>query len=158
MDIIRREYRLKRWVQAWYLALGALFSMLGVHLISAKIVDAHGSLFKGWGDFLIFGVPAFGCYFIALALRSRVVLQSTHISVRYAIREKSADLSEILGCQTYPIKEMSFWNLQRNISFWHLRLRGRSDYISIMQLFNVDNYFHSWLHQLPNLDRGSLNL
>ncbi len=149
MDTLRREYRLKGWVQAWYLALGVLFSVLGVHVISAAIVKA--SSFKDWWDFLISVVfLAPGYYFFALALRSRVVLEGTRITVRYPIREKSADLSAITGYRT------TITIIRKDGPFWRLELKGGSGHISIMQSFNVDNYFQSWLQQLPDLDKGSL--
>jgi hypothetical protein len=158
MDTIRREYGLKRWAQAWYLALGVLIGGIGT-AISLSISDVRWSSFKGWCDFLIpIAFTALGCYFIALALRSRVVLQGTRITARYAIREKSADLSEIRGYQTYAINKLSFSHIYKNISFWHLQLKGSGNYISIMQLFDVDSYFHSWLQQLPDLNSRSLNL
>jgi hypothetical protein len=159
MDTIRREYRLKRWVQIWYSALGALFIVIGAHIISITKADVRWDSFKSWGNYLMpVAFVVLGCYFIATALRSRVVLQGSCITVRYAIREKSADLGEIMGYQTYAIKKLWSRILYKNISFWYLRLKGSEDYISIMQLFDVDNYFHSWLQQLPDLDRGSLNL
>jgi hypothetical protein len=159
MDTIRREYGLKRWVQVWYLALGVLFILVGTHEFSLARERAQWNSFKGWGDLLLpVAFIAFAFYFIALALRSRVVLQGARITVQYPIRQKSADLSEIMGYQTYAIKKLWSRLLYKNISFWHLRLKGSEDYISIMQLFDVDHYFHSWLQQLPDLDRGSLNL
>lgn len=159
MDTLRHEYRLKWWAQAWYLVLGMFFSMLSIHGVPAAIAHADWSLFKHWGDSLVsVGSLALGIYFIALALRSRVVLEATRITVRYPIREKSADLIAIAGYRAYKNETLSFLRLQQHMSFWHLQLKGSNDHISIMQLFSVDTYFQSWLHQLPDLDRGNLPL
>jgi hypothetical protein len=153
MDTFRREYRLKGWVQAWYLALGVIFSVFGIRVISAAIVDANWNSFRGWWDFLIsVGFLAPGYYFFALALRSRVVLEGTRITVRYPIREKSADLSAIIGYRT------TITIIRKNGPFWRLELKGGRGSIAIMQSFNVDTYFQLWLQQLPELDKGSLFL
>lgn len=153
MDTFRRVYRLKGWAQAWYLALGVLFSVLGVNVISAAIVDTDWNSFKGWWDFLISaGFLAPGYYFLALALRSRVVLEGTRMTVRYPIREKSADLSAIIGFQT------TITLIRNNGPFWRLELKGGSGSIAIIQSFNVDNYFQSWLQLLPDLDKANLFL
>ena len=159
MDTIRREYRLKWWVQAYYVAIGVLIIGIGTRGVYESIIAAHWSSFKDWCSFLVpAGFAALGCYFFALALRSRVALQGTHIAVRYAIREKLADLSEIAGYGTYARRKTSFVHFQKYVTFWHLQLRGSGHYISIVQLFNVDNYFQSWLQQLPDLDNISLSL
>jgi hypothetical protein len=159
MDTIRREYKLKWWAQAYYLASGVLVMGIGTFGAHASISAAHWSSFKDWCDFLVPAeFAALGCYFFALALRSRVALQGTHIAVRYAIRERSADLSEIAGYGTYTRRKLSFLHFQKYVTFWHLQLRGSSDFISIMQSFDVDDYFYAWLQQLPDLDKGSLNL
>ena len=84
-----------------------------------------------------------GCYYAALALRSRVVLDGTHILLRYGIREKSADLSEIKG---YRI-----WSM-RGTSYWRLEFKERRGHISIMTTFQVDDSFRAFLSQLKNLD------
>jgi hypothetical protein len=151
MDTFRREYRLKGWVQAWYLALGVLFSVLGIHLGSTAIIDANWNTLKDWGDLLlsvVFLAP--GYYFFALALRSRVILEGTRITVRYPIGEKSADLSAIMGYRTV------ITIVRKNGPYWRLELKEGRGSIAIMQSFNVDKYFQSWLQQLPELDKGSI--
>ena len=84
-----------------------------------------------------------GCYYAALALRSRVVLDGMRVSLRYAIREKSADLSEIKG---YRI-----WTM-RGTSYWRLEFKERPGHISIMTTFQVDDSFQAFLSQVKNLD------
>ena len=87
-----------------------------------------------------------GVYYAAVALRSRVVLDGTHISLRYAIREKSADLSEIEG-----------WRMDqttRNGPYWRIELKEGRGHLSIMTLFQVDDGFYAFLSQLKNLDNG----
>jgi hypothetical protein len=160
MDTIRHEYRLKGWVRVWYLTLGVFLVGISARIIAVEMIDVSWRSLRGWGDRLVpSGLCIFGCYMIVLVLRSRVILDATRITVRYSLREKSADVSEIIGYQTYTNRKLSFWQLQsRATSFWHLKIRGSGNYISIVQLFNVDSYFLSWLQQLPNLDNLSLSL
>lgn len=141
-DSIIHEYRLKWWAQAWYLAWGVFSSGAAVIGIYAGAFAADWSSLKDWGFLLLFiGMAVLGYFFLALALRSRVILEGTHISVRGAMRERSADSSEIEGYRIMVTK---------NASFWRLKLKD-GNHISIMRSFRVDDYFRSFLSELKEL-------
>jgi hypothetical protein len=152
MSLERHEYRLKGRAQALYLVPGLVFGGYGIFTGSG----AKGGIAPPAGGNLIsfisfVGQPAIlgtafilmGCYFAAFALRSRVVLDGTHISLRYAIREKSADLSEIEG-----------WRMDQltwSGPYWRIELKQGRGHILIMTLFQVDDSFHAFLSQLKSL-------
>ena len=146
----RHEYLLKGWAQALYLVLGAFVVGCGIFVASGATGGVEPIAGGNWRAFVV--QPGFlfvasfvllGCYYAALALRSRVVLDGTHILLRYGIREKSADLSEIKG---YRI-----WSM-RGTSYWRLEFKERRGHISIMTTFQVDDSFRAFLSQLKNLD------
>jgi hypothetical protein len=87
--------------------------------------------------------PALGYFFLALALKSRVVLDETTISVRGAVREKSANLCDIKG---YRI------SVTKNASYWLFELKDGSDNISVMRSFDIDDDFRALLSRLKNLE------
>jgi hypothetical protein len=161
MSLERHEYRLKGRAQALYLVPGLAFGGYGIFTASGANVifsapGANGGVAPHAGGNLIsfisfVGQPAIlgtafilmGCYFAAFALRSRVVLDGTHISLRYAIREKSADLSEIEG---WRMDQLTWGG-----PFWRIELNEGRGYILIMTLFQVDDSFHAFLSQLKSL-------
>lgn len=135
-------YRLQWWAQLWYLAWGAFSGGVGVILVAAELASGDWKSLLDWRVSLVcvFSL-ALGCYFFALALRSRVVLAGPRISVRGPVREKSADIREILGYRV---------TAGRNATFWHIELRN-GEYLSIMRNFKVDGTFHDFLTQLRRL-------
>jgi len=140
---VRHVYRLKWWAQLLYLTLGVSSGGYGFVLITQTMsgdrndsADLHVFMFSG---FLI----VLGCYFVALATRSRVVLDATTISVRGAFLEKTVNLCDITG---YRILQTRF------AAYWQLELKGYSSYISIMCMFNVDDDFRALLSHLKNLE------
>jgi hypothetical protein len=151
MSLERHEYRLKGPTQTLYLALGAFLGVGGGIFFASGAAGGAAPVAGGnWmssavqsGYLFVAIFVLIGCYYAALALRSRVVLDGTHISLRYAIREKSADLSEIKG---YRI-----WSM-RGTSYWRLEFKERPGHISIMTTFQVDDSFGAFLSQLKNLD------
>jgi hypothetical protein len=133
-------YRLKWWVRLWYMAWGVLFGGLAVTFIvllaatddwKRSLLDWHALLFC-----LFF--PAMAYFFFALALRSRVTLEGSRISVRGPMREKSADIHEIVG---YRI------GVTTSATFWRIELRSGKR-LSIMRSFRVDGAFHDFLSRL----------
>jgi len=161
MSLERHEYRLKGRAQALYLVPGLAFGGYGIFTASGANVIFSAPGAKGGiaplagGNLISFisfvGQPAImgtafilmGCYFAAFALRSRVVLDGTHISLRYAIREKSADLSEIEGWRMDQVT----WSGP----YWRIELKEGRGHILIMTLFQVDDSFHAFLSQLRSL-------
>jgi hypothetical protein len=146
IDLGRHVYQLKWWAQAWYLAWGVVSGGLGVLFIVSGIAAEDWRAFADWRAILILVVfSSFGYFLSALALRSRLMLEGTRISVRYAFFEKSADLSEISGCRN---------TTSRSASFWRLQLKEGRGYISILKSFRVDDDFRAFLSKLKNLDGG----
>jgi hypothetical protein len=161
MSLERHEYRLKGRAQALYLIPGLAFGGYGIFTASGANVIFSGSGANGGvvpqagGNLISFisfvGQPAIigtafillGCYLAAFALRSRVVLDGTHISLRYAIQEKSANLGEIRG---WRMDQLTWGG-----PFWRIELIEGRGYILIMTLFEVDDSFHAFLSQLKNV-------
>ncbi len=150
ISLQRHEYRLSRWGQAIYLAFGVLAGY-GIYTLSGETGGAAPAAGGNLISFLSMVQPAIapalfliGCYGVAFALRSRVVLDGTRISLRYAIREKSADLSELEG---YRIDRVTWGG-----PYWRLELKEARGHILIMMMFHVDDYFPAFLSQLKNLD------
>jgi hypothetical protein len=85
---------------------------------------------------------AIGGYLIVLVLRSRLVIDATHIGVRRAFAEKTADVSEIEGFRTIGT---------RNGSFWQLKLKGGRGSVSVQKSYDCDG-LRAWLAQIPDLD------
>lgn len=142
----QRVYRLKWWVQVWYLTWGVFMSGIVIFFVGACIAEGDWSYFVNWKSGLTALVGLFvGYYFFALALRSRVELDDRRISVRYAINEDSADLTDIEG---YRI------SISVNASFWLLVLKDNKGYISIMRSFCVDEKFNTFLAQLKHLNQN----
>jgi hypothetical protein len=147
MSLERHEYRLKGRAQALYLIPGLAFGGYGMFTVSGanrifSASGANGGIAPLAGVNLI-SLISFVGYFAAFALRSRVVLDGTHISLRYAIREKSADLSEIEGWRMDQVT----WSGP----YWRIELKEGRGHILIMTLFQVDDSFHAFLSQLKSL-------
>ncbi len=155
MSLERHEYRLKGRAQALYLVPGLVFGGYGIFTASGAkggVAPLAGGNLISFISFVaqpaILG-PVFvliGCYFAAFALRSRVVLDGTQISLRYAIREKSADLSEIEGWRM----DLLTWSGP----YWRIELKEGRRPILIMTLFQVDDSFYAFLSQLKSLDNN----
>lgn len=136
-------YRLKWWAQLWYIAWGAFSTGIAATFIIAGIASGNWRNFWDWHAVLFCAVfPAFGYFFLALALRSRVVLEDSRLSVRGAIRESSVDIHEIVGYRV---------TVTRNATFWRIELRN-GKHLSIMRSFKTDDAFHSFLSRLKQLD------
>jgi len=142
-NTVRHVYRLKRRVQGLFLALALLFGGAGVSFILFGLIQGDWTAFTDLRTVCVMVFPtALGSFFAALALRSRVVLDGTRISVRYALGEVSADSSEVEGYRSAS---------DSHYSYWRLRLKGSSTDISIMKSFRVDESFQTFLSQLKNL-------
>ena len=141
-NTVRHVYRLKRWAQGGYLALALLLGGGGVSFILFGLMQGDWTAFTDLRTVCVMVFPtALGSFFAALALRSRVVLDGTRISVRYALGEVSADSSEIEGYRNTH---------DSHYSYWRLRLKESGTEISIMKSFRVDEAFQTFLSQLKN--------
>ncbi len=143
-DLAHHVYRLKWWAQAWYLTMGIFTGGIGSIPVLAGLVGRDWIPFRDWSviglsvGFLLLGYPYFG-----LALRSRVVLEGTRISVRGAFREKSAEMREIEGYRV---------TMGKNSTYWRFVLRDGRGTLAIMRTFCVDDTFQAMLARLKNLD------
>jgi hypothetical protein len=144
IQLERHVYRLKWWAQTCYLAIGLIFGGVGVAFIVMGFAERDWTAFMDLRTVSVMVFPtALGYLFLALALRSRVVLEDSRISVRYTWREKSANISEIEGYRVLVTK---------NATVWRLELKEDRGSISIMRAFRMDDDFRVFLSQLKNLD------
>ena len=90
---------------------------------------------------------AFGLYLIVLAIRARLVIDSSHIEVRGLFREQSAELNDIEGYRTINT---------RNGSFWRLQLKQGRGSIKVQKWFDCDD-LRTWRQQLTDLDERDRN-
>ena len=86
-------------------------------------------------------MPSFGVRVPKPCLRSKVILESDRLTVRYAFGEDSAQIGKIVG---YRIARF------RTGTFWVLRRRNGGP-ITIMRSYKVDDYFRD------HFSRGSRN-
>lgn len=126
-----RVYHLGRIYQVIYGTMGLVFIGAGIFFLyqfgfGAAIVA------------LLISLP--GLYLCRWAMRSRLTLTETEISVRYAFREKGAPLSEVEGLRE--------GHSSKGGSYWVLQLRENSGSLSITQMFAVDDTFLDVLSKL----------
>ena len=136
----RRELQMKAWNYWFFLILGLV--LLGVGVFGIYVLTGtpnKNPLFPP-------AVPLFplglGAYLMALALRSRVVVDGSRIEVRTPFGEKTADASEVEG-----FRDIS----TRNGSFWRLQLKEGRGAITIQKWFDSPG-LRAWLQQITDLD------
>ncbi len=135
-------YRLKSWQRRLYLLLalflGGFGTVMAYYLTTASNtirVDIAALLML----LLMVGV---GIFVATFAVRSRIVIDGSHIAVRGTFRERSVDLSEIEGFRTI---------YDRNGNFRRLSLKGGGRGISILRMLDHDEV-RAWCDQLTDLD------
>ena len=140
MDPIRHEYRQKLWHKTLCLVIVLFMGFAGAVFAYESVV------LPDWRIFLFsLGVFAVAANFLLLMVRSRLVIDSQRIAVRYYFREHSANLSEITGYREFvSVKYPTYWKLE---------LKGGRKPISIQGSFKGGDELRAWLRQLPNLDR-----
>jgi len=85
-----------------------------------------------------------GILLLAMALRSRIVIDGLRIEVRNAFRERTADLSQIEGFRTVT---------SRNGSYTQLWLKDGRGKISFSNFFDADDDYRAWFQQIIDLDK-----
>jgi hypothetical protein len=138
-DSSPHEYQLKSWQKGVSLVAGIALPCLGIFFaweIAVSPANFPGIVLSA---FFI----ALGPYLIARAIRSRLILESTRLTIRDPLIEKSADLSEIEGFRTIST---------RNGSFMQLQLKDSRGNISISRSFASDDYSAAWFSQFRDLD------
>jgi len=139
MNSNRHEYRLKAWQRWFYLLLGSAAIVGGVFLAAKIISEPNGAVLA----VMILFLPILGLYLMAWALRSRLIINDTRIEVHGALKESTADLSQIEG----------FRNIStRNGSYTLLYLKEGRGKITISQSFDTDDSYRAWFQQLIDLD------
>jgi hypothetical protein len=141
-DASRHEYQLKGWQKGFSFVFGILLSGFGIFFAWLAVVSStnRDQAFFAIVSMLLIGV---GAYMIARALRSRIILEGTRLSIRDPFADKSADLSEIEGYRTIST---------RNGSFMQLLLKEGLGNISVSRSFASDDYFTAWFSQFRDLD------
>jgi hypothetical protein len=135
----RHEYRLKSWQRWLYLLLGVAAIVGGFFLAFKILSEPDGAVLA----VTILFMPILGVYVLAWALRSRLVIEGTRIDVRGALKEKTADLSQIEG----------FRNIStRNGSYTVLYLKEGQGKITISRSFDTDDDYRAWFQQITDLD------
>jgi FtsH-binding integral membrane protein len=135
----RHEYRLKAWQRWFYLLLGVA-AIAGGFFLAVKIISEPGGVVPAA---IMMFFPILGIYLLAWALRSRLVIDGTRIEVRGALKESTANLSQIDG----------FRNIStRNGSYTLLYLKEGRGKITISQSFDTGDDYRAWFQQLTNLD------
>jgi hypothetical protein len=134
----RHEYRMRGWQKWFYLFLGMVLCGMGVFFAGMllRLPKAGAAALIGIGPLAI------GIYLLALALRSRLIIEGERIEVRGAFLEKSADPSEVEGFRTLNT---------RNGSFWRLKLKQGRGSILIPKWFDCEE-LGAWFQQLTDLD------
>ena len=123
------------------------FLILGLALIALGVFGTYaltGTTNKNplvLPAFLLFPL-GFGAYLMALALRSRVVVDGPRIEVRTPFGEKTADASEVEGYRDIST---------RNGSFWRLQLKEGRGAITIQKWFDSPE-LRAWMQQITDLD------
>ncbi len=140
----RHEYRLKGTQRGLYLFVGLVFFAGGFLFHSLSNTAPSPDRFSGMGPMMTILLAAAGIYMFTLALRSRLVIDGTRIEVRYAFKERTADLREIEGFRIAS---------SRNGTYTYLCLKEGRGTIAISQGFATDDDYRAWLQQLTDLDK-----
>jgi hypothetical protein len=141
---MRHEYRMKAWYRSFLLIMGApavaggvVMCTLAVRTVSVTLPLMMTAMFLG-----------FGIYLIALALRSRVIIEGSRLEIRGAFTDRSAEISEIDGYRTIS---------SRNGKYTQIYLTNGQGTFSFSNLFDRDSAFDSWFRRIPNLDQRDLD-
>ena len=129
VDATRHEYRIKTWLRILYL-------LIGIMLIAFSAMGCVTYAYAQGSNALALLTPIFfitlGLYMLALASRSRLVIEGTRIQVQHAFREQSAEVSGIEGFRTVSARN-------GNVTQFHLR--DGLGVISIPSYFETDDFF-----------------
>jgi hypothetical protein len=140
MSGLRREYRMNSWTRV-------IFTLLGLGIFGGGIFGAWKIMpLPGSGTLAaVFAlVPtSMGLYMLAYAIRSRIIIDGSRITVRGAFQQKSADLGEIEGFRTVS---------SRNGTYTRLILKEGRGTITVSSSFNTDDDYRAWFQKITDLD------
>ncbi|HEY2473110.1 MAG TPA: hypothetical protein VGI45_35345 [Terracidiphilus sp.] len=135
----RHEYQLKGWYRSFLLIMGAPAISGGIVFAFLTSKGSNTAL-----PVLMTGLFLFsGIYLIALAIRSRVVIEGNRLEIRGAFTDRSAELSELRGYRTIS---------SRNGKHTQIYLNNGRKSLTLSNLFDRDSTFDTWLRRVPDLD------
>ncbi len=136
----RHEYRMKAWYRSILLIFGA-FAVSGA-LVMGFLASKASRMPLPYIMIAVF--LFFGVYLIALAMRSRVIIDGNRIEIRGAFGDHYADVNEIEGYRTIS---------SRNGNYTQFNLRGGRRPITLSLHFERDEPFDQWIGKIPDLDK-----
>lgn len=89
------------------------------------------------------GLGVLGLWMALVGMRSRLVIDGTHVEVRGAVRTREFDLTEVEGYRTFR---------SRSGTYRVICLKEGAGTISLMS-YATDPYLEEWFAALPDLDR-----
>jgi hypothetical protein len=136
----RHEYHIKAWYRSILLVLGApaVAGSIVMSMVARNVANSTLPLVMTIA-FLFFGV-----YLIALALRSRVIIDGSRIEIRGAFNDRYADRNEIEGYRTISSRNGKYTQFYMN--------NGRGT-LTLYNHFDKDGAFDAWLQKIPDLDK-----
>ncbi len=140
IEASRRELQMKALNYWFFLIFGLVLIGVGIFAAYALSGTANNKPFVLPAVFLL--PLGFGAYLMALALRSRVVVDGTRIEVRTPFGEKTVDASEVEGYRDIST---------RNGSFWRLQLKEGRGAFTIQKWFDSPE-LRAWMQQITDLD------
>jgi len=136
----RHEYRMKAWYRSILLIFGAFAVSGGIVMGYLAFRTSRISLpYIMIAVFLFFGI-----YLLALAMRSRVIIEGNRLEIRGAFTEHYTDLNEIEGYRTVS---------SRNGSYTQFYVNGGRKPITLSIHFDKDEAFDAWIKKIPDLDK-----
>ena len=136
----RHEYRMKAWYRSLFLILGAPSIAGGIIMCALALKGTNTTLpILMTAVFLFFGI-----YLVALAARSRVIIEGNRIEIRGAFTDHFADLNEIEGYRTIS---------SRNGKYTQFYLNNGRGTLTMANHFERDSAFDSWIRRVPDLDK-----
>ena len=140
-----RVYWMRGWQRALFVVIGVFLA--GIGILAWYSTSAESGNTGGFPILLAILPACLGGYLLTLALRSRLIIDNSHIEVRGVFREQSAELSDIEGYRTVNT---------RNGAFWRLQLKQGRGFVTIQKWFDCDD-LSAWRQQLTDLDEQDRN-
>jgi hypothetical protein len=144
-DPAPHEFRLRNPERATYFLIGLIFGGSGLFFAWYAWTQTHSAMLALVGSA---GLLATGYYLLALALRSRLVIDRSRVTIRGALREWSADLSEVEGFRTVLMPGSVGLGRYRIVK---LELKNGRGILNIRQWPDCAE-LQAWLRQLTDLD------
>ncbi len=138
--VSRHEFRMKAWYRSVLLIFGAFAVSGGIVMGFLASKTSPNSLPLVMTAIFLF----FGVYLLALATRSRVIIDGNRIEIRGAFTDHYADMNEIEGYRTIS---------SRNGKYTQFYLTGGRRPVTLSVHFDKDEAFDAWIQKVPDLDK-----